>query len=226
MAARTRTLAQLRADVRREADVEGAEDRHPNAEIDRLINQGATELRDLLIKARGRSFFRAGTPHTITTVQGTTRYALPAKFLRLLSLRVAGESGYMLAPFTDQDEPDLRASTAATDPTHYELQAGYVEVLPSPRAGVEIVLDYIEAHTDLVADGDTLEGYDGWEDYPVFFAARRIARKDGETALVNDLLGEMNRIAGRIQSAAAHRDAFRAERVKDTRRTRLLVGRR
>lgn len=223
---RSRTLAELRADAYKRADLEGAEDRHPPADVTRYINQGGAELRDLIIESRGRTFFRSSTPHTITTSASVTRYDLAEDFYRLISVRLAGPGGYTLEPFTPQNEPELREpGFGGGRPLHYELQAYAIELLPAHEAGLQIVVEYIAAFADLVADGDELEGYSGWEEYPVIFAARCMATKDTEWETVRALTDDLDRLRARIQKLAPHRDAFRSETIKDVRQTRVFIGR-
>jgi hypothetical protein len=216
--ARTRTGEQLIDDSYLRADLVGATDRHPRTTVLRYINQGCTELYDLLVAARGRAYYRA-TPTTITTTASTSRYALPAAFYRLISLRVSGAAGFCLEPFTPQDEPMLREPGATAEkPTHYELQPGYVEMLPLHRAGVSVICDYVPVFTDLTdSSGSTFDGINGWEQYPVYFAAREMLMKDGETAEANAQTQAMGMLAQRIGGLAPKRDAFRAERVKNVR---------
>lgn len=217
--ARTRSLIEMRGDVRRRADVESADERHPDADITRYINQGMTELRDLLIEARGLTYFRKDPPQTITTTDNTTRYPLSADFNRLIAIRLAGSFGYCLTPFTTQDEPALRAPgvTAGPYPTHYQLQPGYVAILPVHSAGAALVVDYIPTQTDLVADGDLFDGFNGWEEYVVDFAAHCIAVKDARWELARSLEADIKKLSSRVLKLAPKRDAFRAERVKDVR---------
>ncbi len=215
--ARVRTLADLRDDARKRADVEALDDRHPDADVTRYVNQGGAALRDLLIEARGRTYFRKVTPQTITTTSAT-RYALNEDFLRLISVRLSDPGGYMLEPFSPQDEAELREpNITGTYPTHYELQPAYIELLPATQGGKTVIVEYIPTFTDLSADDDELEGYDGWEEFVVCFAARCIATKDAEWELVRELKDEMGTVAERIAKLAPSRDAFRAERVKDVR---------
>jgi hypothetical protein len=220
--ARTRTGEQLIDDSYLRADLVGATDRHPRTTVLRYVNQGCTELYDLLVEARGRAYFRA-TPSTITTTSGTTRYALPAAFLRLISLRVSGRGGFCLDPFTPQDEPALREPGITVDkPTHYEVQPGYVELLPLHRASLSIVCDYVPVFTDLAdTSGSTFDGINGWEQYPVEFAAREMFLKDGEKGEANDCTQKMEALAIRVGKLAPKRDAFRAERVKNVRGRRV-----
>ncbi len=216
--ARTRSGSDLLDDAYLRADLVGAEDRHPRDVVLRAVNQGATELYDLLVEARGRAYYRA-TPTTITTTAATSRYALPAAFYRLISIRVSGSGGYCLEPFTPQDEPWLREpGGTVAKPTHYELQPGYVELLPLHSAGTAIVVDYVPVFTDLTDDStSTFDGINGWEQYIAAFAAREMLLRDGEKedAAVQDRA--MQALAVRVGKLAPKRDAFRAERVKNVR---------
>ena len=215
--ARTRTGAELIDDSYLRADLVGATDRHPRTTVLRYVNQGCTELYDLLVEARGRAYFRA-TPSTITTATNTTRYALPASFYRLISLRVNGPSGFCMEPFSPQDEPMLREPGVTADkPTHYELQPGYVELLPAHRASLSVICDYVPVFTDLLDSSVTFDGINGWEQYPVEFAAREMFLHDGEKSDAATCTAKMDLLAKRIASLAPKRDAFRAERVKNVR---------
>jgi hypothetical protein len=224
--ARTTTFAVLKAEVRKRADVESADERHPDSDVGRYINQGGAALRELYIEAKGRTYFRKSPAPLITTDGVNTRFTLPTDFLRLISIRVNGINGYALNRFSQQDEPGLRAIPSAAWPTHYELQPTTIEILPLPLAGLTLTLDYIPAYADLVADDDPLEGFNGHEEYVVMFAARCIAVKDEEWDLVRSLDSDLKMMTTRIEKLAPGRDAFRAETVKDVRGTRPFFRRR
>lgn len=217
--ARTRTGEALIDDAYLRADLVGATARHPRVSVLRYVNQGAAELYDLLIEARGRAYYAVKPAQTITTTASTSRYALAAAFYRLSSVRVAGPGGYTLDPFTPQDEPWLREPgvTAAT-PTHYEVQPGYIELLPLHQASKSIIVDYVPVFTDLAdSSGSTFDGINGWEQYIVYYAAREMYSKDDELAKVREQDQAMAALAQRIAKLAPGRDAFRAERVKNVR---------
>jgi hypothetical protein len=217
--ARTRTGEQLIDDAYLRADLVGATDRHPRATVLRYVNQGCAELYDLLIAARGRAYFRA-TPGSITTVDGTTRYALPSSFYQLISVRLDGPGGYCLEPFSPQDEPRLRStSNTSTNPTHYELQPGYVELLPLHSGGSTVKVDYVPHFTDLTdSSSSTFDGINGWEQYPTIYAAREMYAMDDEDSKVARETAALQALAARIAGLATKRDRFRAERVKNVRR--------
>jgi hypothetical protein len=219
--ARTRSGQDLINDAYARSDLESAEDRHERPDVLRYVNQGCAALYDLLIEARGRTFYRS--QKLITTLSETTAYALDADFYRLLSVRVAGSSDYALEPFTSGDEPYLRSSSGSVStPTHYELRPGAIELLPFHMAGTEVVVDYIPACPDLLDDPASLfDGINGWEEYIVLFAAKCMAMKDQDWDLVRELRVEMGQVENRISKLAPTRDAFRAERVRNVRTGRF-----
>lgn len=218
MVGRGRRLDDLRNDAYKRADCEGATDRHPPADVTRYINQGCTELYDLLVEARGRSYYRKKPAKLITTLAQTTSYDLPDDFYQLLTVRRQGQGGDLLRSMQPEDEPWLREPGNATAfPTHYDLQPGTVELLPLHGAGTTIVVEYVPTFTDLAADADQVNGINGWEEYVVCFAAHCMATKDDERALKKDLETDMAKLAARIEKLAPKRDRFRAERVKNVR---------
>jgi hypothetical protein len=220
--ARGRSLSDLRNDSYKRADCEGATDRHTPDDVTRYVNQGGAELYDIIVEARGRSYFRKSPPLSITTLAGTSFYAFsddedsPSDFYRLISVRRQGHES--LRSFTPDEEADLRrADSPIGVPTHYELRPGGIELLPLHGAGTVIVVDYVPTYTDLVEDDDTFDGINGWEEYVVCFAARCMAVKDEEWQLANALKADMASLRDRISKLAPTRDGFRPERVKDVR---------
>lgn len=216
--ARTRSGQDLINDAYARSDLESAVDRHPRPDVLRYVNQGCAALYDLLVEARGRAYYRA-TPFLITTAGGTTRYPCPANIYRLLSLRVQGPNGFTLEPFRTQDEPMLRAGTTDTQyPSHYELQPGFVEMLPFHGGGTVVALDYIPTCPELTDDLiSSFDGINGWEEYIICFAAKCMATKDADWPRVTELRNDMSALAERIGKLAPNKDSFRAERVKNVR---------
>lgn len=216
--ARTRTGAELIDDAYLRADLVGATSRHPRASVLRYVNQGAARLYGLLIDARGRAFYAKKPAQTITTTASTTRYALASDFLRLSAVRYSGPGGFLLEPFTAQDEPMLREpGITAAKPTHYELQPGYLELLPLHPAGLSIIVDYVPTFTDLTDGSTTFDGINGWEEYASAYAASRMLDRDDEAGQAASCERFMAGLEAQIAKLAPHRDAFRAERVRNVR---------
>lgn len=234
MAARTRSGADLIEDAYRRSDNEGATDRHPRVDVLRYVNQGAAELWDLLIEARGPEYYRAAADE-IPTTASTTSYTLETDFYLLISVYLKPSSqagGQPLIPFTSQEEPMLRDTTLAVDglPSHYQLRrtgAGVntLAVLPVHAAGQTIVVDYVPVFTDLTDGASSyFYGVNGWEEYIVDYAARKMATKDEEWALVKAMEDDLAMIRQRILKLAPKRDMHRARRVKDVRGPRMRGG--
>lgn len=205
-------------------------ERHPRTDVLRYVNQGYAELYDLLVEARGRTYYRSATPWTVTTEADTTLYTddYPEDFYRVISVRVSdGATGQALHPFTPLEEPDLLSGGASHYPTHYELRPNGLAILPEHSAGLTVTVEYIPAIVDVTDDDDsTVDGINGWEEYIVCFAARCMATKDEEWQLAGALDADMARLKERIKKLAPHRDAFRPRRIQDVRGARMMGGRR
>lgn len=228
--ARGRELQDLRADAYKRSDNEGTDGvggRHPSADVTRYVNQGGAELWDLLIEARGPEYFQADPADEIATLASTTSYELSDTFYLLIGVRLDGNFGAPLVPFTSQEEPSLRMQGRSIGlPTHYQLRRtadgiNSITVLPAHRAGLTLVVDYVPAYVDLVADADSFDGINGWEEYVVCFAARCMAVKDEEWQLASALDADMARLKQRILKLAPRRNMHRARRVKDVRGGRM-----
>jgi hypothetical protein len=225
---RTRSGADLIDDALKRADVEAATDRHPRSEVLRYVNQGRTELVDILMGVNGRAFFRSATPWTITTTKDTTFYTTgyPADFYKALSVRVQDANGRFGEPLDElqpQEEPWLLEPETEGWPTHYEIRPNGIAVLPEHDPNLRVVVEYARVPDDITdSSSSPLDGVNGWEEYLVEFAARCIAKKDEEYELAADCEKEMMRLHDRIKKAAK-RDGFRPKRVQDVRGPRMAL---
>lgn len=214
--ARTRTLLQLRSDVRVRADIENATGRFPDSELTRYVNQGIAELYDLLVDARGLSYYRSATPHPITTTASTVNYALPTSFYKLIGVRIS--NGPPLERFDALEEPEMARTEAETSyPLYYDLRGSYIALRPYHEAGYVVLVEYVPHATELSADVSTFDGINGWEEYVVAFAARCCLIKDERLELAGAMLQEMERLKGRIAGLAPNRDGYRPTRIRDAR---------
>lgn len=230
--ARSRSGADLIDDALMRADVQEATDRHPREEVLRYVNQGRTELYDILVDAYGRSYFRSSSPWTFTTTADTTIYTddFPPTFYRLIGVRVSdccGHGAVPLVPTQPLEEPWLLDPCSNGWPTHYDLRPNGIAIYPEHQANLQITAEWIPVCPDLADDSSTTnaDGVNGWEEYPVEYAAMRIHRKDGDDAEVQDCIREMGRLRERIKRMAKNRDAYRPRRVQDVRGPRMGLGR-
>lgn len=226
--ARKRSGADLIDDALKRADADGYETRHPRADVLRYVNQGKAALRDLIIGARGQLYFRSSTPWTFTTTKNTILYTsgFPTTFFQLISVRVdksgCSPVGLELAsPLLIPELVDKR--NCACYPTHYDLRPNGIEIYPRHNAGLTVTVEWMPASDDLTDTSSSYaDGVDGWEDFIVAYAAKKIAEKDDDPRVEASCEREMQMLASRIAALAPKRDRYRARRVQDARGARMF----
>lgn len=226
--ARRRSGASLIDDAYKRADCEGYEDRHPRTEVLRYVNQGKAALRDLIVAARGKLYFRSSTPWTFTTTRNTILYTsgFPPTFYESIAVRVDcnGCSPANLDLAQPLELPALLDKARCSGwPTHYDLRPNGIEIYPRHDAGLTITVEWIPASDDITDASDSYaDGYNGWEDFIVAYAAQKMAAKDDEKSVVADCEDEMRKLAARISLLAPKRDIHRPRRVQDARGARMF----
>lgn len=197
--ARTVTLATLRQKAQQRADMENSTFLS-TAEWNGLINDSAAELYDLLVDAY-EDYFKS--TYSFATTANTANYTLPADFYKFLGLeQVTGTNQTITC------EPFEYAER-----NHYQLYNS---------AGITFNLDYVPACPLLVADTDTFDGVNGWEEYIVIDAAIKARIK--EESDVTDLGAQKAAMAKRIEDSAPNRDAGMGGRVVDVHRIDPYYG--
>lgn len=209
-------------------------------EINSLIAEGATELYDLLIRARGADYY--STIDVFNTTAGTadTDYDLPADFYRLEALAISETAGTGSGPTTapvgaQWHEPRrFRAADLAVQsslrPTHpldlrYALtgsQSQSIEVqgnakirfYPAPEHEWCVRIVYLPT---IYADGeaDAYDAINGWESYIVYRAAAIIAAMQEEDP--GAWLMQQSAMRERIAALAPSRDRAVPTQVADRR---------
>lgn len=215
--ARTATLLQLRTSAYRRADQEDLTERFPTAEVTDYVNEGIGELWDLLVSANGYAYY--GTKSSISLVNNQTSYSLPTDFYKLQKVIYVGSTlgGRLeLERLSESDEVALSVARSRV-PLYYRIRANFLDVYPAPFGSGTLDFVYVPCATKLVNDTDTFDGINGWEEYVVCYAARRMAIKDADFELANMIYQDMNRQIQRIERMAADRDRGHPERVQDTR---------
>lgn len=192
------------------------------------INAGVAEVMNLIISAVGDTAYRKS--QLITTQWNQTVYPLALDFYELKSAeRAIDASNWLpLERFTAIDRPYLISSSPgwSGSPYRYCIQGktaqdgsdpGSIELLPLPAPGTIIRLWYIFGPQLLVNDTDSFDGFAGFEDYAVNYAARRFALKMEEYELADRLGAEMERLRQIILGMIKQRDGFSPPRVQMTR---------
>lgn len=179
--ARVVTLLQLRTWARQLANVEN-DSNIDDAELTSLANRHLTEVYDALVDAGPPEYYASTT--AVTTVPGTTLYALPDDFRTLLEL------------YAQESNTQLRLV--------HPMGNGQMGRYRAPTAAWTLTLEYIPAPPTLVNDGDTFDGVSGWEELIVALMARDVmVKREADPGVVINTIDRMN---ARVTSRAKSRD--------------------
>lgn len=212
--ARTRTLTELIASVRRRTNLENSEF-VTDEEITEYLNEEWAELQARLTSNEGQPHFVSTT--TLNIVNGTTLYALPADFCRLLRARSTVDGTVTdMEPFMEGESAVLQNSpvfvNTYTSAPKYRLCGDNIEILPVVRA-FTVELRYISACPVLISGADTVDGFNGYEQ-AILAGACALVREKEETD-PSFFLGRKERIYRLIDGWTSMRDASHPERVTD-----------
>ncbi len=219
--ARTRTLVQLRAEVRERADIEN--DPHvSDSEVTRFINQSIAALHDQVTLACQDDYT---TSQAISTVNGTEAYALAAAFYKLVSVEVTinGRTRQIGKWTFEERARYLNVTTwgLVSQPVAYRLVGSdSIRFMPIPDGVYSVTVWYIPAATQLALDADTYDGRDGWEEWVVLDAAIKAKTKSEED--VRDLTNERDRVWLRIEKSFPTKDQARPDKIVETVRHGVL----
>lgn len=223
------TLAQLRLDARLYADQRPGSSTSfiTDTELTRLVNAKVRELYDMLVAARGSDYY--ATESTIAIVAGTSRYNLPADFYELSSITLewATNDHELMFPVGSVRERIHYEGVLPQNcwsrysPKGYRERAAQLEFLPEPTGSVTARLQYVPVFTDLVADGDTFDGINGWEKMVTLGVA--IEMRAIEKRAANDLVQLYAPQLERIETMKSERDAEAPKEIVDV--TRLNAAR-
>ncbi len=195
------TLTQLRAKARELADMTGSLFITDSADsLDQWINEGAQKLHDLYVQAYGEDYLEKSA--VLTTVAGTTDYALPADFYKLLGVELPVNGEQKSLKLYNRAERNALSgqmlSISQLSLPQYKLSAGVIRLLPAPRTVLvgkiwySPLLQVTNGSTVtnlLVAAGDSINFPNGAERYVIMYAARKakVKQEDDVSALTRDI---------------------------------------
>lgn len=176
------------------------------------INKSKDVLYGKLVAAYGDDYYT--TSYSFPLVGGTSSYPLPADFfkLNLVELDIGGGEFIPLDRFTMKNR-NRGYQTRYYETYQYRLIGSNIEFTPNPSSGNTINLWYTPFSPNLVNDGDTLNGFNGWEEFIIIDAAIKAMRKEESdtTELERDRLVFIDE----FNSIKQNRDASNPKRVKD-----------
>lgn len=213
--ARTSTLLQLRTRIRQRADLVN-NNFCTDIEINDYINTDTTELYDLLVAAYEDYFVNTST---LTTDGTNYSYALATaptpvmtNFYKLMGIDRLLSSGATI-PLRKWNWRERSKRAISSEYPRYRLQGDNIEFKIVPTGGLTLQIYWIPTCPLLVADIDTFDGVNGWEEIVVLNGAIKCLNKKEQdpTALIN----ERNDMRNRIIKMAEDRDSGENDRMID-----------
>ena len=189
--ASTVTLASLRLQAQQRADQVNSSFL-TTAEWNTNINASATELYDLLTTVYSDYYFNT---YSFTTTSADT-YPLPSDFYKLVGV------DQIINPGTGQ--------SISLKPYNFQERNSYTQFV---GAATPMRLHYVPVMTKLVADADTFDGINGYEEYIVIDAAIKAMTK--EESDTSQLKMDKEAMRKRIIDSAPPRDASKSDRITD-----------
>lgn len=218
------TLATLTARARERADMVNSSFITDTADsLWAWVNEGAQKLHDKLVEAYGNEYVEKNA--TLTLVGGTTDYALPSDFYKILLLEIfIGSRWLTLKQYTRQEQNAFSSATVSwRGLPRYRLtknmttRADLIRMEPdpggnytgrvwyAPQLQVYNNSDVITGVPYMAATTDYIDVPNGWERYIILYAAIRALKKEesDSTALERELAKEESDLDSIIQNRNA-----------------------
>lgn len=159
-----------------------------------LINDAVGDLYDEMVAAYGENYFASTS--TVTLTAGTSSYALPADFYKLIGVDFQiGTGQYVtLVPYPENERNRALTSTSS-------IPSGTVR------------LRYVPAPTTYTALSQSIDGVSGWD--RLISLAVAIDIMEAEESNTSGLRARYGRVLQRIQEMAPTRDQSMPGRVSD-----------
>ena len=223
--ANTTTRLQLRTRAKRRADMENTTF-VSDAEWNDYINQGNSELYDLIVTVYGDYFVTQAPAFADNRSDGIYDVATAItanNVYKILGVDMAVNGSTVRLKkfsFAERNMYDSNIATLYGFENHmWHYQGDTIRIIPSNASGNNITVWYVPEAPELTHDSDAGTGvvpsvYNrGWEEYIVVYAARKALLK--EESNTNKLDEELLRMAASIQAFAANREAGESGRITD-----------
>ena len=208
------TLTNLRASARLRADQVNSDFR-TDAQVDKLINQTWKEVYEHVIQQQAERYLASST---ITTVTGTSIYAIPADVYKVKSVDASLTSRTLtLRQFQWEDRNRYQESSGwdIDAPVAWRLYGNNIVFTPRPNGAYTVTLWYHPTPPAMTGDSDTIDGVSGWEEAIVVGTAWKLALEESDHELGDRLGAEYQRQLARILDFGAVRVTEETEYARD-----------
>lgn len=220
---RTRTLTEMIADVRFQADLQGFTVRHTDADITRLLNQAVNEhRRDVSLEgvtnylAVYSSTFTAGntSPHKFGVLDLSSGPNPALVHLYGLDLVINDEQRTLHA-VSLSERSDYGGSPA--EPEAWAPMTAYkYAIFPAPATAYTYIAHYLPKFTDLATGSDTFDGVEGYEDDVLWRTVVRLIARDQFPTAFQMAVQERERATAKCLATAKQQGKGVIHRRRDT----------
>jgi hypothetical protein len=208
--ARTRTLANLRTEVRERADVDS--NYIDDAQLNRLLNAQLARLYRALVKVNKDHYFGETS---LSVTAGTAEVAVPADFWQVLGVDVLYNGEYCQLYKYNRADRNRYQGAATVLGTRYRVRGSNIILAPTPTWSGTLRLQYTPAPPVLVdAPGTptTWDGFAGYEEYAVIASVIFLKTKQEEDPSAE--MRALDTLYGDIMSTSDN-DSSEPDQVRD-----------
>lgn len=214
----TRTLASLRSRCKQRSNMENSSF-VSDTEWNDYINYSISELRDMIISKAGDDYFATSANFPLDNQNET--YSLPTDFYKILWCELLGNDGYYYKmkrfEISEMNSNANAAFLAQLPEIRYRLREDKLWLNPlSALGGRTVRLWYVPLAPELSLDGDTLQGFNGWDEYIVLRAA--IIALEKEESDTSALSMRLEQLRLRVEAMSGNRDQAQPMRIQDNER--------
>ena len=211
------TLAELKKRVLERADMVNSDfidDTEGNSELVRYIQQSYRALYNIIINAFAD--FYVEDPVEFTLSPGESTYTLPSDFYRLVGVDFETNGNWQeikVFNFNERNRTNNVWRRGFVRSIRYRLMGNKLRFTPTDQADGKYRYWYIKKPEVPVDDTDTIDGFNGWDEYVVVDAAMKCL--DKEESDYQLLLIEREQLKNDIMSNAGTRDESGVQTVQD-----------
>lgn len=208
--ARTRTLAELRTQVRQAADIENAA-AWTDGQLDQLINDSIADLYLVLVECYEDDYTES---YAFSTAATTEVYSLAsAGVVKVRAVEVLDGEDWLPLDRWDFSNRRFYADGSGRPRAYRLIGKESITLLPTPDGVYSMRVWLVPPPDTLTLDTDTYDGVSGYERYVVVDSAIKVGIQ--EETDVRALVQERQRMLEKIQRTAGTKDAGRPDIVQD-----------